>query len=38
MINLCDVLAGEALAILESLSACDQVIGSPFACPEGKGF
>lgn len=36
--KLADVVTNESLAILEALSACDKVLGSPFACPEGKGF
>ena len=36
--KLSDQVTSECLGILEALSACDQVIGSPFACPEGKGF
>jgi hypothetical protein len=36
--KLCEIVANESLGILESLSACDKVIGSPFACPEGQGF
>jgi hypothetical protein len=31
--KLCDEVANESLGILESLSTCDKVIGSPFACP-----
>lgn len=38
MMKLCEQVTNEALGILEAVSACDQVIGSPFACPEGKGF
>ncbi len=38
IMKLCEVIANESLGILESLSACDKIIGSPFACPEGQGF
>ena len=38
MMILCKQLAKESLGILESISACDKVIGAPFACPEGKGM
>lgn len=38
MSKLCDVVTNESLGLLEALSACDKVLGSPFADPEGKGF
>ncbi len=38
MMSLCKILTHESLGLLESLSACDVVIGAPFACPEGKGM
>lgn len=34
----CEKLTPEVLGIVESLCACDKVIGSPFADPEGKGM
>jgi len=38
IIEYCEKLAPEVLGLLEALSACDQVIGSPFADPQGKGM
>lgn len=38
MMKLCEQVSNESLGILESLSTNDRVIGSPFACPNGKGF
>lgn len=38
MMILCKAISKEALGLLESLSTCDKVIGSPFACPKGLGF
>jgi hypothetical protein len=38
MMALSKEISNEALGLLESLSADDKVIGSPFACPEGLGF
>lgn len=38
MSDLCKELTVESLGILEAISADDEVIGSPFACPRGEGF
>jgi hypothetical protein len=38
MMEMSEKLAPEALKILECVGADDQVIGSPFADPKGKGF
>ena len=38
MMNYCKLLTPECLGLLESISTCDKVIGSPFACPDGKGM
>lgn len=38
MKELCEKLTKESLGLLESLSADDELIGSPFACPHGKGM
>ena len=38
MASLSELITKESLGILESLSTDDLVIGSPFACPEGRGF